>query len=91
MLNEIITVYSIIDDLLKAIGYSQDSQREISDAEITTTVITAAMFFDGNQQYCLQLHEKQSSCCQYVRKLGLVWLRDRSDPSNIKKKASIHY
>lgn len=27
MLNEIITVYAIMDDLLKAIGHSEDSRR----------------------------------------------------------------
>lgn len=32
MLNEIITVYAIIDDLLKAIGLSVDSHRQMSDA-----------------------------------------------------------
>lgn len=37
MLKEIITVYGIIDDLLKAIGHNEDSRREMSDAEIITT------------------------------------------------------
>lgn len=49
MLNEIITVYAIIDDLLKAIRHSEDCRKKMSDAEIITTVITAAMFFNGNQ------------------------------------------
>ncbi|WDD36714.1 hypothetical protein PQG02_37085 (plasmid) [Nostoc sp. UHCC 0926] len=53
MLNEIITVYAIIDDLLKAIGHSEDSRRQMNDAEIMTVVITAAMFFGGNHKYCL--------------------------------------
>ncbi len=34
MLNEIITVYAIIDDLLKAVGHDEDSRREMSDAKI---------------------------------------------------------
>lgn len=58
MLNEIITVYAIIDDLLKGIGHDDDCRRGMSDAEIITTVVCAAMFFDGNHQYCLQLHER---------------------------------
>nr|WP_223278231.1 hypothetical protein [Nostoc sp. 'Peltigera membranacea cyanobiont' 232] len=62
MLNEIITVYAIIDDLLKAIGHSEDSRRQMNDAEIMTTVITAAMFFGGNQ----------SQACDYMRDHHLV-------------------
>ena len=48
MLNEIITVYAIADDLLRAIGHKEDSRRDMSDAEIITTALIAAMFFDGN-------------------------------------------
>lgn len=48
MLNEIITVYAITDDLLKAIGHHEDCRREMSDAEIITTALMAAMFFNGN-------------------------------------------
>lgn len=48
MLNEIIVVYAIIDDLLKAIGHEEDVRRDMSDAEIITTSISAAMFFNGN-------------------------------------------
>jgi hypothetical protein len=62
MLNEIITVYAIIDDLLKAIRHGEDCRREMSDAEIITTVITAAMFFDGN-------HNK---ACEYMKDHHLI-------------------
>ncbi|BCL35444.1 hypothetical protein NSMS1_18910 [Nostoc sp. MS1] len=43
MLNEIVTIYSVIDDLLKAIGHDEDSRCEMSDGEIITTAIIAAM------------------------------------------------
>jgi hypothetical protein len=49
MLNEIITIYAITDDILKAIGHQEDSRRQMNDAEIITTALTAAMFFYGNQ------------------------------------------
>ena len=58
MLNEIISIYAIIDDLLKAIGHNEDCRREMNDAEIITTAITSAMFFNGN-------HSK--ACTYYVR------------------------
>jgi hypothetical protein len=39
MLNEIISIYAITDDLLKAIGHNEDCRRQMSDAEIITTAI----------------------------------------------------
>jgi hypothetical protein len=57
MLNEIITVYAITDDLLRAIGHKEDCRRQMSDAEIITTALIAAMFFNGNH----------ASCCNYMK------------------------
>lgn len=62
MLNEIITVYAIIDDLLKAIRHSEDCRREMNDAEIITTAICAAMFFNGNH----------SKACSYMKDHNLI-------------------
>ncbi|NEO30432.1 MAG: IS982 family transposase [Symploca sp. SIO3C6] len=62
MLNEIITVYAITDDLLKAIGHEDDCRREMSDAEIITTAVCAAMFFNGNHT---------QACC-YMKDHNLV-------------------
>jgi hypothetical protein len=45
MINEIITIYAIINDLLKAIGHDEDNRCVMSDAEIITTALVAAMFF----------------------------------------------
>jgi hypothetical protein len=49
MLNETIAIYAIIDDLLKAIGHRDDCRRKMTDAEIITTAVVAALFFSGNQ------------------------------------------
>jgi hypothetical protein len=49
MLNETIAIYAIIDDLLKAIGHQDDCRRKMTDAEIITTALVAALFFSGNQ------------------------------------------
>lgn len=62
MLSEIISVYAIIDDLLKAIGHDEDCRREMSDAEIITTAVCAAMFFNGN-------HTK---ACSYLKDHKLI-------------------
>ncbi|WP_236556799.1 hypothetical protein [Calothrix sp. PCC 7507] len=56
MLNEIITIYAITDDLLKAIRHKDDIRRAMSDAEIITTVLVAAIFFHGNH----------SNACSYI-------------------------
>ncbi|MEA5619021.1 hypothetical protein VB711_14390 [Cronbergia sp. UHCC 0137] len=62
MLNEIIAIYAITDDLLKAIGHKEDSRRVVSDAEIITTAVCAAMFFSGNH----------SKACNYMKEHGLI-------------------
>ncbi len=62
MLNEIITVYAIIDDLLKAIRHSEDCRRQMSDAEIITTAMVAAIFFHGNH----------SKACSYMKDHKLI-------------------
>ena len=62
MLNEIITVYAITDDLLKAIGHCEDCRRDMSDAEIITTALIAAMFFNGNH----------SAACSYMKDHNLI-------------------
>jgi hypothetical protein len=62
MLNEIIAIYAITDDLLKAIGHKEDYRRLMNDAEIITTALTAAMFFDGNQ----------AKACAYMKDHNLI-------------------
>ncbi|MBW4429100.1 MAG: IS982 family transposase [Nostoc desertorum CM1-VF14] len=62
MLNEIVTIYCVIDDLLKAIGHDEDIRCEMSDAEIITTAIIAAMYFSGNH----------SKACSYMKDHNLI-------------------
>ncbi len=62
MLNEIITIYAITDDLLKAIGHKDDIRRNMSDAEIITTAVVAAIYFCGNH----------SKACSYMKDHKLI-------------------
>lgn len=62
MLNKIITIYAITDDLLKAIGHKDDIRRAMSDAEIITTALVAAIFFHGNH----------SNACSYMKDHNLI-------------------
>jgi hypothetical protein len=45
---EIIAVYCLCDDMLKAIGHVEDRQCQMSDAEVMTTALVAALYFGGN-------------------------------------------
>ena len=48
MINKAIALYTIIDDLLKGIGHKQDPRAKMSDSEVITTMLIAAMEFGGN-------------------------------------------
>lgn len=48
MIDKAIAVYSIVEDILKAIGHREDKRRFMSDAEVITTGIVSALFFCGN-------------------------------------------
>ena len=48
MIDNVVALYSIMDDLLKAIGHREDLREELTDAEVITTALTAALYFGGN-------------------------------------------
>jgi Transposase DDE domain len=62
MLDEIIAIYAIVEDLLKALGHTEDIRVQMSDAEVVTSALVAARFFDGNQFLA----------CQYLLEHGLM-------------------
>jgi hypothetical protein len=37
--DKIITIYCIVDDLLKVISHQEDSRRKVSDSEVITTAL----------------------------------------------------
>jgi hypothetical protein len=43
-------LYCIVDDLLKAVGHTDDRRRELTDAEVITTALVAALHFGGNME-----------------------------------------
>jgi len=55
--DQIIAVFCLCDDLLKALQHHEDGQCQMSDAEIMTTAIVATLHFHGNfelARYCLK-------------------------------------
>jgi hypothetical protein len=51
MLNEdkVISIFCFIDDLLQGIGHKEDVRRKMSDSEIITTALIAALYLGGHQ------------------------------------------
>ena len=45
---QITAIYSLCDDVLKTLHHSEDPQCRMSDAEVMTTAIVAALYFSGN-------------------------------------------
>ena len=71
MLDEIIAIYGIslearrcviVEDLLKATGHQEDCRIQMSDAEVITTGLVAARFYNGNQ----------SLACEYLLQHNLI-------------------
>lgn len=46
--DQIVAIYCLCDDVLKALNHHEDPQRRMSDAEVMTTAIVAALYFRGN-------------------------------------------
>ena len=47
---QIVAIYCICDDILKGLHHVEDKQRKMSDAEVLTTSIVAALFSGGNME-----------------------------------------
>jgi hypothetical protein len=62
MITEITAIYAISDDLLKAIGHTEDGRTQMSDAEVITTALVAARFFGGNHK----------EACDYLLEHGYI-------------------
>ncbi len=40
--------YTIVDDVIKTLGYNSDKKQKMNDSEVITTVFMATMHFGGN-------------------------------------------
>jgi len=52
---QIVAVFCLCDDMLKALHHHQDSQCEMSDAEVMTTAIVAMLHLGGNLETARRL------------------------------------
>jgi hypothetical protein len=46
--DKIISIYCIVDDILKGIGHKEDIRRKVSDSEVITTAVVSALYFGGH-------------------------------------------
>jgi len=82
--DKIIGIYCLVDDLLKGIGHKEDSRRKVSDSEVISTSIVAALYFGGhldNARHMMQLTGlvphmlDKSRFCRRLHQLEmLLWL-----------------
>lgn len=56
---EIVAVYCLCDDLLKALYHHEDRQCQMSDAEVMTTAISAMLYFRGNFEVARRFMREQ--------------------------------
>lgn len=65
MNDEIIAIYCLCDDILRAMNHRGDPQQEMSDAEVMTTAIVSTMYFCGNYEKA----RKHLSESQYIPRM----------------------
>ena len=46
--SEVITIYCVIDDILKAIKHKEENSVQMSDSEVITTVVVSSLKYSGN-------------------------------------------
>ena len=51
----IVTVYVVLDDLLRVLQYHDDGRAELSAAEILTVAVVAAKYFQNHHERALYL------------------------------------
>jgi len=55
----IVAVYCLCDDMLKALQHTEDAQCQMSDAEVMTTAIVAALDFGGNLEKARRMLQRE--------------------------------
>ena len=81
---QIILVYCLCADLLLALQHVEDRQSEMSDAEVMTAAIVAALYFGSKYHWACQFLAEQGympqmvSKRQFSRRLQRLTTRSRS-------------
>ena len=62
----IVAVYCLCDDMLKALLHRDDPQCRMTDAEVMTTAIVAALDYGGNMEKARQMLQAEGIYSQHV-------------------------
>jgi hypothetical protein len=65
---QIIAIYCLCDDVLQAMHHQEDPQCQMSDAEVMTTALTAALFFRGKHESARAMLKKHRYIPQMLSK-----------------------
>lgn len=74
----IITVYVVVDEVLKVLAHESDSRAVVSDAEILTVALVAARYFQNRHESALVVLQSQAyiprlSLSRFNRRLHALW------------------
>jgi hypothetical protein len=64
--SQIVAVFCLCDDMLKALHHYQDPQCQMTDSEVMTTAIIAALHFGGNFEKARELMAEQGLYPSYA-------------------------
>jgi hypothetical protein len=62
MVAKTVAIYTFFDDILKSMSYKEPKTRKVTDAEVATVILIAAMYFGGNIETSIH----------FVRSTGLM-------------------
>ena len=71
MIDHTTALYCIVDDLLKAIGHTDECRCELTDSEVITTALSAALHFGGNIEPSRKLMKESGLMPRMVSKWRL--------------------
>ena len=66
--DKIISIFCLIDDLLKGINHKEDIRRSVYDSEIATTAIVSAIYFGGNHYHAIHFMKNMGFIPKMVEK-----------------------
>lgn len=75
---QIVAIYTLVNDILLGLGHHEDSQCRMNDSEVITTALVAALFFGGNYELARAFLRQQGyipamlSKSRYSRRLHRV-------------------
>lgn len=68
--DKVIGIYCLVDDILKGVHYYEHRERKVSDSEIITTAIVAALYFKGNQSNAINYMRSHKMAPAMIGKSG---------------------